>query len=168
MIANLPEMNLNDIDSDASGSDSEIVPLDFRTAMINNGTKLVIQAKPKDYITIEEEMRAVEQGRVNEIQPSGDLDPDKNIGDLEDYLRSLRKEAFDIDDENVVLIDPGQAAETRYADIKLPCDLESRINNSIKAPLRNSPEKSKRSNGPAKLANGGSSTATIPNGRIYN
>lgn len=60
MIANLPEMNLNDIDSDASGSDSEIVPLDFRTAMINNGTKLVIQAKPKEYITIEEEMRAVE------------------------------------------------------------------------------------------------------------
>ena len=48
MIENLPEMNLNDIDSDASGSDSEIVPLDFRTAMINNGTKLVIQAKPKD------------------------------------------------------------------------------------------------------------------------
>lgn len=42
MIENLPDMNLNDIDSDASGSDSEIVPLDFRTAMINNGTKLII------------------------------------------------------------------------------------------------------------------------------
>jgi len=42
MIENLPDMNLNDIDSDASGSDAEIVPLDFRTAMINNGTHLII------------------------------------------------------------------------------------------------------------------------------
>ena len=42
MVKNLPDMNLDDIDSNASGSDSEIVPLDFRTAMINNGTKLVI------------------------------------------------------------------------------------------------------------------------------
>ena len=51
MIENLPDINLNDIDSDASGSDAEIVPLDFRTALINN--KLVIQAKPKEYITTE-------------------------------------------------------------------------------------------------------------------
>jgi len=40
-----------------------------------------------------------------------EMDPDKNIGDLDAYLRSVRKEAFDADDENVVLIDPGQAAE---------------------------------------------------------
>ena len=65
MIENLPDMNLNDVDSDASGSDSEIVPLDFRTAMINNGTKLVIQAKPKEYISIEEEIRAIEQGKLD-------------------------------------------------------------------------------------------------------
>lgn len=37
MLENLPEMNCNEIDSEASGSDSEIVPLDFRTAMINDG-----------------------------------------------------------------------------------------------------------------------------------
>ena len=114
MIENLPDMNLNDIDSDASGSDSEIVPLDFRTAMINNGTKLIIQAKPKEFITVEEEIRAVEQGRLGEIQPDMDLDPDQNIGDLDAYLRSVRKEAFDVDDEDVVLIDPGQTAESRY------------------------------------------------------
>jgi len=42
MLENLPDMNLNDIDSEGSGSDAEIVPLDFRTAMINNGTKLII------------------------------------------------------------------------------------------------------------------------------
>lgn len=76
-------------------------------------------------------MRAVEQGRLADIHPDMNLDPDQNIGDLDAYLRSVRKEAFDIDDENVVLIDPGQAAENRYLDIKLPCDTEQRINNSM-------------------------------------
>ena len=42
MLENLPDMNMNESDSEASGSDTEIVPLEFRTAMINNGTKLVI------------------------------------------------------------------------------------------------------------------------------
>ena len=51
-----------------------------------------------------------------------------------------------MDDENVVLIDPGQAAVDRYADIKLPCDQEQRINNTLQAPQRNSPEKSKKAN----------------------
>lgn len=54
-----------------------------------------------------------------------------NANDLEAYLRSVRKEAFDVDDENVVLIDPGEASATRYQDIKLPCDKEQRINNSM-------------------------------------
>ena len=39
MVESLPEMNL-DMSSDGSDSENEIVPLDFRTAMINN--KLVI------------------------------------------------------------------------------------------------------------------------------
>ena len=46
MILNLPDMNLNEVESDASGSDAEIVPLDFRTAVVKgdgpDGTKLVI------------------------------------------------------------------------------------------------------------------------------
>ena len=130
MLENLPDMNLNDMDSEGSGSDAEIVPLDFRTAMINNGTKLIIQARPKEYISIEDEIRAIEQGKLNELEPNSELDPDKNIGDLDAYLRSVRKEAFDVDDENVVLIDPGMSAE-RYQDIKLPCDREQRINNSF-------------------------------------
>ena len=58
MVENLPQMNLHEIDSDASGSDAEIVPLDFRTAMVDD--KLVIQARPKDYITVDQEMQAVE------------------------------------------------------------------------------------------------------------
>ena len=90
MLENLPDINLNEIDSDGSGSDSEIVPLDFRTAVINNGTKLVIQAKPKDFISLEQEMEAVEQGRISEVMPPT-LDPDRAIGDLDEYLRSVKK-----------------------------------------------------------------------------
>lgn len=113
MLENLPDINLNENDSDGSGSDSEIVPLDFRTAVINNGTKLVIQAKPKDFISIEQEMDVVEQGRIADIMPPA-LNPDQAIGDLDEYLRSVKKEAFDLSDENVVLIDPGQTAGDRY------------------------------------------------------
>lgn len=39
MIQNLPDMNLHEVESDASGSDAEIVPLDFRTAIVKDGTK---------------------------------------------------------------------------------------------------------------------------------
>lgn len=123
MLQNLPEMNLNDIDSDASGSDAEIVPLDFRTALIDDGKKLVIQAKPKEYLSVEQEMLAIEKGRMADLGVDGP-DPDKAMsgGDLEAYLRSVRKEAFDMDDENVVLIDPGKEAQARYKDIMLPCE----------------------------------------------
>ena len=52
-------------------------------------------------------MEAVEKGRFNEIS-APTLDPDKAIGgDLDEYLRSVRKVAFDVKDANVVLIDPG-------------------------------------------------------------
>ena len=80
-------------------------------------------------------MLAIEKGRLAEISNEG-TDPDKAIGagDLEEYLRSVRKEAFDLDDENVVLIDPGQESRSRYKDVVLPCDKEQRINNSITAP----------------------------------
>jgi len=37
MIMNLPDMNLHEVESDASGSDAEIVPLDFRTAIVKDG-----------------------------------------------------------------------------------------------------------------------------------
>ena len=45
MIENLPNMNLHEVESDADSSDAEIVPLDFRTALVKdgvNGSKLVI------------------------------------------------------------------------------------------------------------------------------
>ena len=77
----------------------------------------------------------MEQGRLQKLQKDK-LDPDEAKHDLDLYLRSVRKEAFDFEDKNVVLIDPGQDAASRYSDIKLPCDQQSRINNQLTAPTR--------------------------------
>ena len=75
-----------------------------------------------------------------------------------------------MDDENVVLIDPGQAAVDRYADIKLPCDHEQRINNTLHAPQRNSPEKPKKANraGQHNQLNGVNSPSDFAGGRVVN
>ena len=43
---NLPNMNLKDIDESASEGDDEVLPLDFRTALIESENKIIIQAKP--------------------------------------------------------------------------------------------------------------------------
>jgi len=61
-------------------------------------------------------MTAVEQGRAREFE-GPELDPDRSIRDLDEYLRSVRKDPFDVDDDNVVLIDPGMAAVTRYSKV---------------------------------------------------
>jgi len=60
-------------------------------------------------------------------------DPDKASGDLNDYLRCLRKEAFDPEDKDVVCIDPGMDSVTRYNDIMLPCERLSNMNNTLTA-----------------------------------
>jgi hypothetical protein len=53
-------MNLDDITSNTSNSDSEneteIVPLDFRTALIKAEEKIVIQAKPLHFKTADEDI----------------------------------------------------------------------------------------------------------------
>ena len=43
---NLPNLNLKDIDESASEGDDEVLPLDFRTALIESENKIIIQAKP--------------------------------------------------------------------------------------------------------------------------
>jgi hypothetical protein len=39
-------MNLKDIEESASEGDDEVLPLDFRTALIESENKIIIQAKP--------------------------------------------------------------------------------------------------------------------------
>jgi len=58
------------------------------------------------------------------------------MGSVNDYLESVRKEAFNMDDENIVLIDPGLTSKKIYQEIELPCNKEKRINNALDAPIR--------------------------------
>lgn len=44
LLQNLPDLNLND--SSTSGEDDEVLPLDFRTTMLQDEGRVVIQAKP--------------------------------------------------------------------------------------------------------------------------
>ena len=42
------------------------------------------------------------------------MDPDTAIGSVEDYLAALRKDAFNVEEEDVVLIDPGANSKQLY------------------------------------------------------
>jgi len=48
----------------------------------------------------------------------------------DEYILSVKKEAFAEDDDQVLMIDPGMDAETIFGDVKLPCEKVQRINNS--------------------------------------
>ena len=55
---------------------------------------------------------------------------------MDDYLKSLKQEAFNNDDGDVILIDPGIDYQKLFKGIDLPCIKEKRINNSLNAPIR--------------------------------
>lgn len=61
LIENLPDMNLADITSgessggDGEDSDSEVVPLDFRTALAQSDNKVMIQARPLKFKSLDED-----------------------------------------------------------------------------------------------------------------
>ena len=63
------------------------------------------------------------------------VDPEM-AGNVDDYLKSLKEEAFNNDDGDVILIDPGIDYQKLFKDINLPCMKEKRINNSLNAPIR--------------------------------
>lgn len=46
----------------------------------------------------------------------------------------VKKEAFDEDDDQVLMIDPGMDVELIFGDVRLPCELVRRINNCLNAP----------------------------------
>ena len=80
-------------------------------------------------------MDAVEKGQFDKIGlTDSNLSPDVSARDLDSYLKALKKEAFDPNDESVVLIDPSENAAARYNDILLPCERENRTNNTLAAP----------------------------------
>ena len=115
---NLPEMNLDEIDSgDESDVGIEVVPLDFRTAMMSDQTQsIIIQAKPLNFETIKEE--------ETKLMRHDDLGLNENF------------RPFKETDQDVIMIDPDLKADQIFQGIDLPCVKEPRINNSLKAPVR--------------------------------
>lgn len=87
----LPEMNLDEVTSNTSNSDSEheneVVPLDFRTAWIKHEEKIVIQAKPLHFKTADEDLQDIK--RAKDLENAGE----------EEYLSIVKREAFDEDDD---------------------------------------------------------------------
>jgi hypothetical protein len=50
---------------------------------------------------------------------------------MEDYLNIVKKEAFDKNDEDVILIDPEINLIEKFKDIDLLCNMEGSLNNQM-------------------------------------
>lgn len=129
LVQNLPEMNLDDVTSNSSNSESEqendVVPLDFRTALVKAENKIVIQARPLHFKTVDEDIKDIEQ-QQERIKAGNPRD---------EYLDAVKKEAFAEDDDQVMMIDPGMNTDEIFGDVKLPCEQVRRINNSTSSKL---------------------------------
>jgi len=102
--------------------------------MVGKNGKLVIQAKPLKLNSMKDIIEEAE--KKNQLSdPEESIDPDQ-AKSTDEYLRSVRKEAFDFDDENLVLIDPGINFKSIFKGIDLPCNQDTRINNTDTAPTR--------------------------------
>ena len=126
---NLPDLNLQEIeesesDRDGTGTeDEDVLPLDFRTALIEKDNRVVIQAKPLQFKTDAEALKD------EETKKSG------NPSNLDDYLEKVRQESFK-EDEGAILLDPDINIKEKFDQIDLPCNQEDRINNTLNAPKR--------------------------------
>jgi len=126
LVSHLPELNLKEItDSESEADDEDVLPLDFRTAMIEKENRVVIQAKPlsfKEYNQDEEEAKQ------------------RNMHSMDSYLDMARREAFG-EEEGAVMIEPDFNIKDKFEKILLPCMQEERINNTMNAPVKRSPQK---------------------------
>jgi len=109
--------------------DEEVLPLDFRTALIEHENKVVIQAKPLALKTEEDLIKEA----VSVDEP---IKTDKDFETMESYLEAVKKEPFKPEDDNVILIDPDINIKEKFEAIDLACNKEQRINNTFNAPVR--------------------------------
>jgi len=120
----LPDMNLKEIDESESErdelSDADVLPLDFRTALIEDTNKVVIQAKPLSL-------------KLEDKEDFLKGDPTK--GGLDTYLEMVKKEAFK-DDEGAAIIDPGYDIKEKFEEIDSLTNNARRLNNTMNAPIR--------------------------------
>ncbi len=114
---------------DNDDDDEEVLPLDFRTALIEHENKVVIQAKPLQLKTDDELLR-----EAQEIQPI--TTESKEFESMESYLDAVKKEPFKPDETNVIMIDPDINIKEKFEQIDLACNMEQRINNTFNAPMR--------------------------------
>ena len=144
-LSNLPDFKLLEINHkekknsniEESDEDEDVVPLEFRTATIDEkGEKLVIQARPMNFADLEEDLAKAEQEIVNDDLYAEERNKSLGGSQVDAYLRMMRNEPFNMEDENVVLIDPGLDTKEKYKDFLLPCEREDRINNCLQAPVR--------------------------------
>ena len=124
---NLPDINLQESGT-SQDEDEEVLPLDFRTALIESEGRVVIQAKP---LTNKFEM---------------DDDVDLNNGDdvdmaglrgagLDSFLDAVHREPFK-EDEGAVNLDPDINIEEKFRKVLDNEDDEDRMNNQFDAPTR--------------------------------
>jgi hypothetical protein len=113
---------------DNDDDDEEVLPLDFRTALIEHENKVVIQAKPLQLKTDDELLR-----EAAEIAP---VTNDKEFESMESYLEAVKKEPFKPEESNVIMIDPDINIKEKFEQIDLACNMEQRINNTLNAPVR--------------------------------
>ena len=119
-------------DNGTEDEDEDVVPLDFRTALIEHENKVVIQAKPLALKTDEELLREAAQIHPEEEEKRGG-----DFESMESYLDAVKKEPFKPEeDPNVILIEPDINIKEKFEAIELACNREHRINNTLNAPVR--------------------------------
>ena len=119
-------MDLNEISSSASEDEEEVLPLDFRTAMLKDGNKIVIQAKP--------------------LQQNPEKNDEKKSGEpltLNEYLDMVRMEPFK-EEDGAIMLEPDINIKEVFDKFDLACNQENRINNTLNAPIRSADSKKKK------------------------
>ena len=114
---------------DNDDDDEEVLPLDFRTALIEHENKVVIQAKPLQLKTDDELLKEAQEVVVAPVT-------EKEFESMESYLEAVKKEPFKPEESNVIMIDPDINIKEKFEQIDLACNMEQRINNTINAPVR--------------------------------
>jgi hypothetical protein len=126
---NLPDMNLKECMEENKGSEEEeILPLDFRTAIIQESNKVIIQAKPLSMKTDAEFLAEAEKDAKRKAMYEN-IPLDQRP--LDDYLEAVKLEDFKEDDKNVIMIEPDIDIKKKFEQVDLECNKDERINNTF-------------------------------------
>ena len=110
------------------------MPLNFRTKLISTNNNVVMQAKPlKLYEDDEEVADGVSLGDLLKVTKA-DYERKYLTMSSEDIMNQIKKESFNDDDENVILIQPNLNIQERLASIDLECNKNEFLNNTLSAP----------------------------------